>query len=343
MEDLDGRVETVLGPVSAADLGPTLLHEHVICDMRTLMGSPRTGGSMPDEVTLQTAAEVRWDPFGLPDNYLLDDRELAAVELQQFLRLGGKTVVDCTPSRYRDPQALRSVAEQSGANIVMGGGHYLEKSHPRDLLKQSTAEIAQEFVSEAQNGVGDTGIRPGIIGEIGTGAPVTEAEVHVLRAMAAAQIETELCLTVHVHPWGKQGHRVLDVLFEEGVAPDRIVLNHSFVDIDDPDYVESLLQRGATLGYDMFGFDHSLFRVGRYPPSDFDVASEVARLVEAGYRSQLILSQDICVKTRMIAFGGWGYGHILAHVVPVLGQLGVSDADLSEMLEGNPRRLLVVR
>ena len=343
METPAGRVETVLGPLRADDLGPTLLHEHVICDMRTLMGSPRDKGSMPQEVTLQTAAEVRWDPFGLPDNYLLDDQELAAQELRRFQRLGGKTVVDCTPSRYRNPEALRSVAEQSGVNIVMGGGHYLEKSHPTDLLKQSVEEIAHEFVREARDGVGETGIRPGIIGEIGTGDPVTDSEVYVLRAMAMAQIETGLCLTVHVHPWGKQGHRVLDVLLEMGVAPDRIVLNHSFVDIDDPEYVEALLARGATLGYDMFGFDHSLFRVGRYPPSDFDVANEIARLVQAGYLSQLIISQDICVKTRMIAFGGWGYGHILAHVVPMLRQLGLTDDDLTQMLENNPRGLLVVR
>ena len=110
-----------------------------------------------------------------------------------------------------------------------------------------------------------------------------------------------------------------------------------------PAYEQSLLDRGAMLGYDMFGFDHALFRVGRYPPSDFDVAVEIARLVAAGHVRQIVLSHDICVKTRLCAFGGWGYAHILEHIVPLLGELGVSDDDLTEMLQENPRRLLTVR
>lgn len=172
---------------------------------------------------------------------------------------------------------------------------------------------------------------------------MTPAEEHVLRAMAWAQLQTGLALTVHVHPWGRGGHQVMDVLEAEGVSPDRVVLNHAFVDSDQPDYVAALLARGATLGYDMFGFDHALFRVGRYPPSDFEVATVVARLIEAGHAGQLILSQDVCVKTRLRAYGGWGYAHIIEHVVPVLRDLGVSAEDLDQILVRNPARLLAVR
>lgn len=338
--DEPGQVMTVTGPLAAADAGPTLLHEHVICDMRTLMRSGQD--SAGDAVTIGSAAEVRWDPYSSADNYLLDDVELAAEELGFFARAGGGTVVDCTPSRYRDPVALREVAQRSGVNIVMGGGHYLEKSHPPGLGKRPPEDLAAEVIDEARDGVSDTGIRPGIIGEIGTGDPMTDAEERVLRAMAWAQVETGLPLTVHVHPWGRGGHRVMDVLEAEGVSAERLILNHSFVDIDQPDYIEALLARGVTCGYDMFGFDHALFRVGRYPPSDFDVANEVARLVAAGYVMQVILSQDVCVKTRLRAYGGWGYAHLLEHVLPLLRDLGVGDQDLDRMLVGNPAQLLAV-
>ena len=334
------RIVTVTGEVPAAEAGVTLVHEHVVCDMRTLMRSAASEAGS-EKVTLENAAVVRWDPYSSSDNYLIDDLDCAAKELTAFARCGGRTIVDCTPSRYRDPAALREVAEQTGLNIVMGCGHYLEKSHPADLAETPLELIAQEVIDEAHDGV--DGVRPGIIGEIGTGAPMTEAEERVLRAMAWAQVETGLSLTVHVHPWGKGGPRVLDVLHAEGVATDRIILNHAFVDIDDPAYEESLLGRGVTLGYDMFGFDHSLFRVGRYPPSDFDVATEVARLVAAGYASQIVLSQDVCVKTRLRAFGGWGYAHLLEHVVPLLHELGVAEAAVAEMLVSNPARLLAVR
>ena len=336
-----GSIVTVCGAIAPHDAGIALVHEHVICDMRTLMS--RAAGDPDGRVTLEGAAGLRWDPYTLPDNYLLDDVELAALELGRYREAGGRTVVECTPSRYRDPTALRAVAEASGLQIVMGGGHYLEKSHPPGLIDQPLERIAQEVIDDAREGVGGTGIRIGIIGEIGTGAPTTDAEAHVLRAMAWAQRETGLAITIHVHPWGKGGHRVLDLLAEEGVAVDRVLLNHAFVDVDDPAYEQSLLDRGAMLGYDMFGFDHALFRVGRYPPSDFDVAVEIARLVAAGHVRQIVLSHDICVKTRLCAFGGWGYAHILEHIVPLLGELGVSDDDLTEMLQENPRRLLTVR
>lgn len=339
--DSDGQIVTVTGPVAPEQAGTTLIHEHVICDMRALMSNAEDRDQTP--VTLQNSAALRWDPYFLADNYLFGDVELAAQELSFFRDAGGRTVVDCTPSRYRDPAALRATAQQTGLNIVMGGGHYLEKSHPPGLAERSLDDIAQEVVDEARDGVGDSGIRPGIIGEIGTGAPMTEAEERVLRAMAWAQVQTGLPITVHVHPWGKGGHRVLDVLLAEGVTADRLILNHSFVDIDDPAYEQALLARGATLGYDMFGFDHALFRVGRYPPSDFEVAAEVARLVAAGHASQLILSQDVCVKTRLRAFGGWGYAHVLEHIVPLLHELEVGDEDLTQILESNPRRLLTVR
>lgn len=336
-----GRIVTVTGTVAPRQAGPTLMHEHVICDMRALMSSAGDHDDRP--VTLHDAAALRWDPYSLPDNYLLDDVALAAEELAYFQRAGGRTVVDCTPSRYRDPVALRATAQRTGLNIVMGGGHYLEKSHPPGLAQRPLEQLAQEVVDEARDGAGDTGIRPGIIGEIGTGAPMTDAEERVLRAMAWAQVQTGLAITVHVHPWGRGGHRVLDVLYAEGVAADRVILNHAFVDVDEPAYEEALLARGATLGYDMFGFDHALFRVGRYPPTDFAVAAEVARLVTAGHASQLIVSQDVCVKTRLRAFGGWGYAHVLEHVVPLLRELGVGDEALTEILEANPRRLLTVR
>lgn len=337
-----GEVITVTGPMKPEEIGLTLMHEHVIWDMRELMSSNVDEDPLR-VVTVDNAAELRWDPYSIPDNYLLDDVDIAVQELSVFADAGGRTIVDCTPSRYRDPDRLRTVAERSGINIIMGGGHYLEKSHPPHLIDQPLEAIAQEVIDEVRHGVGEMKVKPGIIGEIGTGAPVTKQEERVLRAMAWAQQETGLPITVHVHPWGKQGHHVLDILLSEGVGVDRMILNHAFVDVDDPSYEESLLARGVTLGYDMFGFDHALFRVGRYPPTDFDVAAEVARLVRIGYSSQLILSQDVCVKTRLVTFGGWGYKHIPQHIVPLLREFGVDEEHLSQMLEGNPRRLLTVR
>jgi phosphotriesterase-related protein len=48
----------------------------------------------------------------------------------------------------------------------------------------------------------------------------------VLRAAAQVQKQTGLAVTVHVHPPGRWGNAVLDILEDEGVEPDRIILDH---------------------------------------------------------------------------------------------------------------------
>ena len=99
---------------------------------------------------------------------------------------------------------------------------------------------------------------------------------------------------------------------------------------------------GATLGFDLFGFDHSLLGPGRWPPSDRDVAAVVAALVRDGYADRIVLGQDIGVRSRLRRWGSWGYAHLLEHVVPLLRELGVDQGGLDAMLVRNPARLLAV-
>jgi phosphotriesterase-related protein len=222
----------------------------------------------------------------------------------------------------------------------MGCGWYLEAVHPEGLAARSVDDLAAELVGELRDGVGDTGIRPGLIGEIGTSAVPTEAEWRVLRAAAAAQRETGVCVSVHLHPWSKNGLAVLDLLEGEGVDPGRVVLNHLTTAIDDEAYQLALLERGAFACYDLFGFDHSCLGPGRYAPSDHDAAIRVSWLAERGHLAQLLVSQDVGVKTRLRAFGGWGYAHLFEHVVPLLRTAGFDDTALETLLVRNPRRAL---
>jgi phosphotriesterase-related protein len=103
-----------------------------------------------------------------------------------------------------------------------------------------------------------------------------------------------------------------------------------------------MADRGATLGFDLFGFDHSLLGQGRWPPSDRDVALVIASLVRDGYGDRIVLGQDIGVRTRYKRWGGWGYDHLLRHVVPLLLESGVDHEAIDAMLIGNPARLLAV-
>jgi phosphotriesterase-related protein len=318
----------------------TLPHEHLYSDMTSLL---RVHGYAAGEEARLGPAEARWNPGAFPDNYRLVDVETTVAELEPVAAAGCRTVVDTTPVGLgRSPQHLREIAARTGLNVVMGCGWYLEGTHPADVATRDADALAAQIVAEVRNGVAGTGIRPGIIGEIGTGAEWSAAEEKVLRAAARAQRETGLCVTVHLHPWSQNGERVLDVLRDEGVPPGRTILNHMTTAIHDERYQLALLERGAFLAYDLFGFDHSLLGLGRYPPSDFDVARGVVDLVERGFVAQLLLSQDVGVKTRLRRYGGWGYAHLFEHVVPLLRELGLGAPEVDTLLVDNPRRALEV-
>jgi phosphotriesterase-related protein len=338
-----GTAMTVRGPVSVADLGLTLFHEHLHMDATPLLAVHDYRPEAVRPFDEEAAAEARWNPGSHPDNYRFTQDALVASELGRFRDAGGRTIVEQTPPALgRDPRALHRIATDSRVHVIMGTGHYLAPTHEPWVGTASEDAIADAVVNEARKGVGHLGIRPGIIGEIGTSIPVASEEVRVLRAMARAAVGSGLAVSVHLHPWGRTGRDALAPLLAEGLAPDRIALGHLTTAHDDEPYIRGLADTGVSLVFDLFGFDHSLIGVGRWPPSDADVADTVARLVAAGHGSQVMISHDIGVRSRLVAYGSWGYAHIPRHVVPLLRERGLGGGDIDRLLVENPARMLAV-
>jgi len=288
------------------------------------------------------AAECRWNPGAHEANYEFDDREAILSDLLDAASLGVRTVVDVTPIELeRNPESLQRYSRESGMNVVMGTGYYLEATHrlviPPGREEEQTFET---IVNEAASGA--DGVFPGIIGEIGTSNPPTASELAVLRGAARAATATGMSLSVHVHPWGFNGAIVATVVADAGLSLDRLILGHMNTAADDAPYLADLLGRGAVLGFDLFGFDHSLLGIGRYPPSEDLVAGVIATLVEQGFAEQIVLSQDVGVRTRLRRYGGWGYGHLMRHVVPLLQAKGVTPVAIDQMLLSNTKRLLTI-
>lgn len=337
-------VMTVDGPVDASTIGVTLVHEHLHIDARPLLARVHGyEGAGTAAISSETAAEARWNPGASPDNYDLTDVELIGEELAFFVAAGGRTIVDVTPVGLgRSPLALRRIARAAGINVVMGSGFYLEATHPQGVRDATPEQLAAGLVEEFRAGADGTGIRPGIIGEVGTGTVLQAGEAKVLRAAAWAQATIGASVSVHLHPWSKIGHDVLDVLFAERARPERIVLGHLNPAAGDLSYLRSLLDRGAFGAFDLLGFDHSLLAVGRYPPSDHDVVATIHQLMLDGYGERLLVSHDVGVRTRLHRFGGWGYDHILRHVVPLMRRQGLGDKDVTRLLVDNPRQVLAL-
>ena len=345
MTDAGQLVRTVLGPVHPSALGITSSHEHLWMDSTPLLAVHGYRPGAPAAAwDAAIAAEARWNPGVHPDNYRLTDATTTVKELARFTAAGGRTIVELTPPTLgRDVRRVAEIARLAGIHVVQGSGQYLAPVHaPWVAAATSDGELVERLLIEIRNGIDDTGIRPGILGEIGTSDPVAPAERRVLRAVAAAASTSGLTISVHLHPWGHEGPAVLDDLILAGADPARVILGHMTTAIDRPDDLRRLADRGATLGFDLFGFDHSLLGPGRWPPSDHDVVRVIADLARHGYADRIVLGQDIGVRTRLRRWGGWGYGHLLEHVVPLLRDAGVDDAAIDRMLVANPARLLAL-
>lgn len=338
-----GRVMTVLGPIPASDLGVTLMHEHIFLDASSWWREPAAATRKHlarQPVGIRHLGELRLDPFVSRDNCDLLDPNLAVAELMQFRALGGQTVVDPTNVGIgRDPLALQQVSRLTGLQIVMGCGYYLQASHPPSVAAMTAAEIAAEIVRDLTEGVPGTGVRAGIIGEIGVGAAFTPDEQKVLRGAARASAQTGVPLTIHLPGWERLGHRVLDLVEAEGTDLSHTVLDHMNPSLSDDSYQTSLADRGAFLEYDMIGMDFYYADQRAQSPCDEENAAAITKLIDAGYLGHLLLSQDVFLKMMLTRYGGWGYGYILRHFVPRLRRHGVTEEQVQTMLVANPRRV----
>ena len=338
-----GRIMTVGGPVPVEEMGVTLPHEHILNDCRCWWNPPLTEDRQhlaAGPVRPGILAELRMDPFVNQDNCALDDETAAMEELALFAAAGGRTVVDPTCRGIgRDPQALVRIAAATGLQIVMGAGYYLETSHPPGLAAMSVDAIADEIVQEAIEGVAETAVRIGLIGEIGVSGGFTATETKSLRGAARAQMRTGLPLMVHLPGWFRHGHRVLDIVEAEGGDVRHTVLCHMNPSFDDLDYQTSLARRGAFIEYDMIGMDYWYADQGVQCPGDWQTADAIRRLIEQGYGDRLLLSQDVFLKMMLTRHGGCGYAHVLRHFVPRLERLGVPRPAIDQILTINPRRV----
>ena len=341
---MQGKVMTVLGPIEPEALGITLTHEHLLIDLRVWCEDPEDETQkafVHAPVALETLGAIRREPFGNRDNCVLDDTALAIEELRRFQAAGGGSVVDCTNNGLgRTPLALAQIAQATAVNIVMGSGYYIGRSHPYDMVDRSVEMIAAEIESDLMQGVADTRVRSGLIGEIGTSFKVRENEQKVLRASARAQRRTGAPISVHLLPWQKNGIEVLDILESEGADPNRVILCHLSPTSDDLAYHTTLAQRGAYVEYDFFGMEYYVDSVGQYTGSDAGSVVALKRLIDAGFLERLLLSHDIAMKVQLTRYGGWGYAHLVENVVPMLSRSGLGAEQIDTLIVENPRRVL---
>ncbi len=339
------NVTTVLGPVAREELGFILPHEHIFIDLNNQFKEPTDPQKLKlsrEPMTLANYGFLRRNPYAIRENVVIDDPALAVEELGYFKARGGRTVVDCTSIGInRSPELLRDVARKTGLNIVTGCGYYTQDTHPADMSRRSVEELADEMIGDLTVGIGKTGIRAGVIGEIGTSDPIHPDELKNVRAAAIAHKQTKVPVQIHTYPWGKTGLEISDLLVNLGVAPDRIVICHIDV-VFDLDYLRALLKRGIYIEFDNFGKEFYIDREDRSGFSggvfayDLDRVRVIRQLVEWGYERQILITNDLCLKQMLRRFGGWGYAHILHHIVPMMEDEKISIKVIERLVRDNP-------
>jgi phosphotriesterase-related protein len=344
-----GKAQTVLGPIAPEALGVTLMHEHILIDAGCY-------STIPEEASRRAYvdAPVTMDMLGRlasiwavnRDNTRLYDVEQATREVMEYKLEGGCSIVDTTSiGLARDPLALAHISRATGLNIIMGASYYIALSHPADMDHRGESQLAEQIVRDVTVGVGDTGIKAGVIGEVGNTWPPVANEVKALRASVQAQRETGAPILIHpgFHPDSLP--YIVDVLTKTGARMDQTIIGH--LDIFDHKTLKALAKSGCYLEFDTFNNEDTSFGNPGHQmyqaPSDVQRIEKVEFLISEGYEDRLVISQDIFLKNQTARYGGKGYAHILRNILPRMRKRGFTERHIHKLLVENPARVLTFR
>jgi phosphotriesterase-related protein len=317
-------VQTVLGPIPVAELGRTLIHEHLYI-------------AFP-------GAELENDGFNR--RAFVDD---AVRRMKDLVALGVKSLVDPCPIELgRDPELMAEVAQRSGINVICTTGFYFEQlGLPVYWRYRSAEEIAELYIREIEFGIADTGIKPGAI-KAASGQPaISPQEQKFLAAAAMASKATGLPIITHTED-GCCGPEQQALFAQHGALPHQCLIGHGCGN-PDPAYHRTICEGGSYIGFDRIGAP--MFVKGAVR------ADNVKHLLDAGYGDRLLLSQDRSCATRGKPFhplpdkirpkvealkraGEWPapQTYLFTHFLPMLRQRGIDDQTIAHMLDENPRR-----
>jgi phosphotriesterase-related protein len=325
------RVESVTGPIEAAELGVTLIHEHL--------------RSWDDAVHFQwpaVAGTVREDaPHAVGPG---GDYDEAVVAARSALELGIETIAD--PSAMflgRAVAFMRRVAEATGLQVIPCTGIYTYDYLPIFLTTRSAEQIADLYVHDIEVGIQETEIKAAFIKCAADEPGVNENIEKLHRAAAQASLRTGAPIMAHSRPASDTATRQIEIFLEEGVEPAKVQIAHTG-DTDDLDQIERILDTGVWIGLDRYGLE-------MYLPYEQRQATTLA-LLERGYADRVFLSADSCATIdwfpaeaieQMIAAGmakEWTIRIVPEKVLPELREAGMTEEQERTMMVDNPVRWL---
>ena len=344
-------IETVLGPIDSSQLGTIAPHEHFFIDTTFEAQTPNNQEALElfnSKVGINNIDVLRRNPFLVKDNMVLDDLDTIVYEVNRFKKAGGTTIVDLTNIGIkRDLAKIREVSVRTGVNVIAGCGLYTGLTIPEEYAKMNADQLARWMIDEIKNGDKQTGIKPGVIGEIGTSEIVEPLEETSLRAAAYANLETKLPIYIHTYPWSRASLDAIKILTKEGVKPEQICICHLDVAFDH-DYLCKVFETGAYAMFDNFGKEYyfpkteAVFSGGPFE-TDLDRVRMIIRMIKENRTDRLMLATDVCLKSLLHSFGGWSYDHIFTNIMIMMENEGISKEDIDTIIMKNPTNFICSR
>ena len=363
------QINTVCGPIRPEELGLTSMHDHILCDASIFRVRAKNLGIVTenppfdpnDRLSLGNRGRIRHNMALAWDNLRLDDQEVALGEVADYKAAGGSAIMEVSVpglrSTSQDVLALRRISETTGVHIVAATGLYSEDSWPERFRQMTIDQYADYMQEEIENGIGDTGIKPGQI-KVAYEGPTPQADMF-LRAAVRVSRESGLSLQIHKGMFltpDDVPNIILPILAEENANPERTILCHMQTMVggfnlmnlvSDPTAVpfnlgllREILDKGYNICIDTFGHDWELESLGILNSPDWYLMAAVFALVKAGYAKQIVLGNDVFQKMELCRGGGHGYTRLPGYVVPALQVVGMSEVDTRQMTVDNPARIL---
>lgn len=343
---MEGKINTVTGGIAPSNAGVVLPHEHLICNAEALMLKDQPE-EFQDLCNKRLSPNIGWwithNPYSSYDNArLFEEKDAVREELDFFKRNGGGLVVDNTTyGIHPNAEVLANLSMATGVNIIAGTGYYVESSRPSTVT--ASIEDFHGFMSkDLEHGCEGTGIKAGVMGELGCSYPLGISEKKVLQA--AAQLERDTGCPVIIHPGRapEAPFEIMRIFQEAGGRANRVVMSHMDRTISDIPQLLEFARLGCYIEYDLFGIECSYYQ--QTPtvdmPSDAQRIERMKILIDNGYEDKLTASHDIHTKHRLMKYGGHGFSHILLHVVPKMLGRGFSRDQVDKITKTNPQTWL---
>ena len=311
-ESEQGKIYSVNGEISPSEMGLTLIHEHILVDF---IGADSTGYH-------------RWDKDSVVQRVL--------PFLEEIKARGVKTLVECTPSFLgKDPVLLQKLTEASGIQFITNTGYYgaVEGKYlPPHAFTESAEQLAKRWVKEFQEGIEDTGVRPGFIKiSVNSGAPLSEMDTKLVMAAALTHRETGLLIVSHTGTW-ETANAEIEVLKEEKIDLSHFVWVHAQAEKDFENYKKAA-EEGVWISLDGIAWD---------------IPGHLERIVyckENGLLNHVLLSHDAGWYSPGESNGGdfKGFTALFDELIPILKEKGFTQSELDLMLIENPAKAFSIK